>query len=406
MSDAHDKGRRAFLLGAGGLAAAAGAAMLVADGMTPVQAQQAAQDPDAIKAAALKRYRVLGRTGLKVAPIGIGTASTTSPAVLEQAIDLGLNYIDTAHMYGGGSSETAVGKIMKRRRKDVVLTTKWSPKARTRAQLKASLDESLQRLQTDHVDCLLVHAVDEIDRITSPEVFEAFAEAKKAGKARFLGVSGHGPNLEKVLEKVATMDQYDLVLIKYSFMSYPRMGPLVDKLHAKNIGVTVMKTRDGARHVDLKKFNEDDGGFLGATLRWATSSPKVASAVITTQTFEDVSLYARIAGQELAARDQELLEQYAAAFDKVQCRWCGDCSGACPSGVPVWDVDRAAMYYERYGDQRRGMDLYAALGNPASGCASCAAPCEGSCSYGIPIREQMTAAHQVLAWNPPGDPHV
>lgn len=399
--DVTHKGRRKFLVGAGGLAAAAGAFWLTRQGDGVAHANE--DDPDAIRAAALRRYRTLGRTGLKVSSIGVGTGGTTPPGVISQCIDLGLNYIDTAHVYGNGSSETAVGKVLKKRRKEVVLTTKWPKHANNTAQFTKTLDTSLKRLQTDHVDFVLVHAVDGMDRLHD-DVYEAFAKARKAGKVSHLGLSGHGPNLEKILNhviKVADTDRrFEMVLIKYSFMDYKRLGAIVDQMHAKGIGVTVMKTRAGARHVDLAEFQKGDG-FLGATLRWASSNPKVGSAVISTGTFNDASLFAKIAGQELAAADVKLLEGYARRFDEVQCRWCGDCGSACPEQVPVWDVDRAAMYYSRYGEERKGMELYARLGQPAAACADCSAPCESACGYGLDIREQMAQAHATLRWDPP-----
>ncbi len=400
--------RRNFLIGAGAAAASAAGAFLVSkDGLLETRAEaEPIKDPDAVKAAALKRYRTLGRTGLKVSSIGIGAASLTSPAVLDRALDLGLNYIDTAACYADGVSETVVGKVMKKRRKEVVLTTKWHPHAKeSKANILKSLDDSLKRLQTDHVDCVLVHSVKDVERIQNPAVFEAFEAAKKAGKVRFLGMSSHAPTLPEVVREAIKLGKYDVMLLKYSYMSYPALKDVIAELDKAKIGLTVMKTRDGARYVDLAEFNRKDG-FLGATLRWASSNPSVHSAVITLKTFEEAELYAQIAGQQLAANDVELLDEYATRFDKVQCRWCGDCGSACPSGVPVWDVDRAAMYHDRYREERAGMGLYAALGNPASACAGCAAPCESACSYEIPIREQMTHAHATLAWNPRPDVEV
>lgn len=400
--------RRNFLVGAGAVAASAAGAFLVStDGLLETRvAAEPIKDPEAVKAAAKGRYRTLGKTGLKVSTIGIGAASLTSPAVLDRALDLGLNYIDTAACYAGGESETVVGKVMKKRRNEVVLTTKWHPHAKeTKANILASLDASLKRLQTDHVDCVLVHSVRDPARIQNPAVFEAFETAKKAGKVRFLGMSSHAPTLPEVVRAAIKDGRYDVMLLKYSYMAYPKLKEVIAEIGAAKIGLTVMKTRDGARGVDLAKYNQKDG-FLGATLRWASSNPAVHSAVITLKTFEEAELYARIAGQELAARDLKLLHEYATDFDKVQCRWCGDCGSACPSGVPVWDVDRAAMYHDRYKEQRRGMALYAALGNPASACAGCAAQCESACSYQIPIKEQMAHAHATLSWNPTPDVEV
>jgi predicted aldo/keto reductase-like oxidoreductase len=386
------KTRRQFFKEAG-LVAAAGTLLACDD---EVKADPI--DPASARKAALTQYRPLGKIGKKVSKIGLGTGSLTEPAVLEQAIDLGLNYIDTAACYGDGQSETVVGKVLKRRRDEVFVTTKWHPAATDkRDMMLKSLDDSLKRLQTDHVDAVLVHSVGEVERIRNPEVFEAFRIAKQAGKVSHLGASSHSATLIEVMRDAIALKQYELVLMKYSFMAYPKLEALIDELHAAGIAVTVMKTRDGARDGGIKEFQKGDG-FMATALRWASSNKKVASTVMSIKTFDDVNTIAKVAGQELASRDLEVLRQYAQTFDSVQCRWCDECGPACPSAVPVWDVDRAAMYYDRYGDQRRGMELYHELGRPAAGCASCSAPCESACSFGIPIKSQMVEAHRLLDW--------
>ncbi len=388
MSDAT---RRGFLTGA---AAALG---------TLAWGSEARAEPpttDQLRAQVLAEYRTLGKTGKRVSKIGVGTSAAVSPAVLSRAIDLGLNYIDTAQSYEGGRSETEAGKILKKRRSEVVLTTKWLPGAATAKEMKRLLDESLKRLQCDHVDFILVHGVSAASQVENPEVFEAFEAAKQAGKALHLGMSSHSPSLIDVTRAAVKTGRYEFVLLKYSFMAYPKLDPLLEEVHQAGLGIAVMKTRDGARHADVEAFNKGDG-FVGSALRWASSNPRVGSAVLSVQTFDDLELMARVAGQRLASRDLEVLERYASTFDAVQCRWCGECGPACPSGVPVWEVDRALMYHDRYRQQREGMALYAALGSPASGCAGCAAPCEAACRFQIPIREQLAAAHERLVWGAP-----
>ncbi|MBH24349.1 MAG: hypothetical protein CMH57_07855 [Myxococcales bacterium] len=391
--------RRKFLKIAGVSAVATGAAALVSQVATGDD--KPASNPGVSKVAVKAQYRKLGRTGKKVSKIGVGTGSLTSSAVLDRAIDLGLNYIDTAHCYMDGVSEKTIGKVLKRRRDEVVLTTKWHPGAKAkRGEMLKSLDESLKRLNCDHVDCVLVHSVGSVDRIQNPEVFEAFEIAKKAGKVSHLGMSSHSPNMVKVLREAIRLKKYEIVLLKYSYMAYPEVGKVIDELYDAGVAVTVMKTRDGARHADLKKFDKGDG-FVASALRWASSNPKIASTVLSAKNFGDVEMFAKVAGQAMShnqlQQDVELLEEYANTFDNVQCRWCGDCGSACPSGVKVWDVDRASMYFERYGEERRGMGMYASMGLPAKACTGCSAPCESTCPHDIPIHEQMTHAHTLLS---------
>src|SRR5262247_866970 len=111
--------------------------------------------------------RVLGRTGVKVPIIAFGCGSRflmyeeeqEALRVLNYVIDSGITYLDTAIDYGKGLSETRVGKVMKTRRKDVFLATKVPPSARTRDEALHEVEQSLKRLQTDHVNLLHIHSL-------------------------------------------------------------------------------------------------------------------------------------------------------------------------------------------------------------------------------------------------------
>ena len=156
------------------------------------------------------RYRTLGsRTGLKVSEIGFGGYAVDDPEIIHYALDRGINYIDTAWDYRGGKSEETIGKALKGKRDKVVLTTKWHPWSDTsKRQMMDMIDTSLRRLQTDYVDCLLVHQVgkasggESIERLVNPDLYEAYEQAKRQGKVRFTGVSAHDGDLIEVMDWV------------------------------------------------------------------------------------------------------------------------------------------------------------------------------------------------------------
>ena len=145
-------------------------------------------------------YRNLGRTGLKVSQICLGTAfrgqadENTCIRVIDRAIDLGCNFIDTA-LYGGGQSETFVGKALKDKRDDIVLCTKVfgsignSPNhvGLSRLNLLRALEDSLRRLQTDYVDLYLMHAFDANTPLE--ETLRAVDDMVRQGKVRYIGCS-------------------------------------------------------------------------------------------------------------------------------------------------------------------------------------------------------------------------
>ncbi len=147
-------------------------------------------------------YRQLGRTGQRVSAIGLGGYHIGRPGVTEQdsiqlirqAIDHGINFLDNSWDYNGGTSEIRMGKALTGGyRNKVFLMTKFN--GRTRVAAAEQIDESLQRLQTDHVDLMQIHEVirfEDPDRVFAEGgAMEALLEARKAGKVRFIGFTGH-----------------------------------------------------------------------------------------------------------------------------------------------------------------------------------------------------------------------
>src|ERR1700683_3922966 len=151
--------------------------------------------------------RTLGRQGLEVSAIGLGcmgmseiygpSDEATNLSVLNAALDLGINFLDTADMYGLGANERLLGKVLKTRRKEVVLATKFGnirgPDGTflgvngTPAHVHAACDASLERLGVDHIDLYYQHRVD--PKVAIEETVGAMAELVTAGKVRYLGLS-------------------------------------------------------------------------------------------------------------------------------------------------------------------------------------------------------------------------
>ena len=145
--------------------------------------------------------RPLGKTGHLVRLFSLGGQATIeqpgkleeSVAIINRAIDLGVNYIDTAAAYGRGISQTYIGEVMATRRHEVFLATKTHN--RTRDGSKQLLDDSLKRLKTDHLDLWQLHNIthtEQLDQIFGKDgAIEAMIEARDQKIVRFLGITGH-----------------------------------------------------------------------------------------------------------------------------------------------------------------------------------------------------------------------
>ena len=163
------------------------------------------------------QYRTLGRTGAKVSLIGVGGYHIGQPkdprdgiAIIRSAIDNGVTFMDNSWDYHLGDSEIRMGNALRDGYRDkVFLMTKVD--GRTRWTVDWQLDESLKRLQTDHVDLLQIHEVirdNDPDRVFGKDgAIEALLAAKKAGKIRFFGFSGH-KTPAMLLKMIRLADQY------------------------------------------------------------------------------------------------------------------------------------------------------------------------------------------------------
>jgi len=163
-------------------------------------AQLAAQTPD-MKMPAPFPTRRLGRSGIDVPLLGFGCGTSffnvynaeTGAAALNQAIDLGINYVDTANSYGDGKSEAMCGPVVEKRRKEIILITKL--KDRTADGAMRQLEQSLKRLRTDRVDLVHVHRVDTDEDLAKIEakdgVLEVLYRLREQKAVRCIGITAH-----------------------------------------------------------------------------------------------------------------------------------------------------------------------------------------------------------------------
>jgi hypothetical protein len=371
----------------------------------------------ATEPARVRRYKTLGRTGLSIADIGFGSSRSHDPDLVLHALDRGINYFDTAEGYRGGRSEEAIGTALAGRRADVVIASKveTTPET-TRAEAMRALEGSLRRLRTDWIDVYFNHAVNDTARLQNPEWHEFTAQAKKQGKIRWVGMSGHGGRLVQCLDYALDHDLVDVMLVAHNFgqdpafyekltrsmdfvATQPDLPRVLARAHEKKVGVVAMKTLMGARLNDMRPY-ERGGTFAQAAFRWVLSGAHVDALVVSMTSRAQIDEYLGASGAAPPGRAElRLLERYLALNGGRYCRHgCGDCAGACPHGVPISDVLRARMYAADYGDRSLARETYRGLGAAASACLGCSgAPCLGACPHGVAIAPLTRDAHSRLA---------
>ncbi len=362
-----------------------------------------------VEGAAVAERRVLGRTGLPISVIGIGAGGISEPDLLARAADLGMNFVDTATCYG--DSEDVIGRALAAHpglRDKLVIATKWDPAANTpRDQMLASLDKSLQRMGTDHIDVMQIHWLggghrgipgdDGFRRLDNPELYEAMAEAKRSGKVRFFGATSHDAKRSAILRHAIAKGSFDMVLVKLNVLDHVEadMPALLTAAREANVGVVVMKSQPSGGAMP-PGFEGSKYNVFQANLRWVLSqdvTSVVHSDIGTSAEVQDVAVAA--VQEAFHAGDAELLERYGEAMSPHYCRGCdGLCHDACPESIAIGSVLRAHLYETAYGWPERARSLYERLPpalRSSERCASCSA-CTEACPYGVDAASRVRAA--------------
>ncbi len=349
------------------------------------------------------KYRTLGKTGLKVSEVSFGTYGFSNSELLEEALDKGINLICTAADYQRGVAEEAIGRVMKKRREDAILFTGWKCRPTTRKKdLLAVLDESLKRLQTDHIEIVKTHFVEQPEWLDNDDQYEAFEEAKKAGKVKYYALSLHGGNLENIFQKALEKETFDVIQCKYNFMEFPTQMKLFETAAQKGIGVVAFKVGAGKMQDEIRELQEKGLNQFQATVRWALMNKNVASVCAGIRSFRDVEESREAVSKKLTRADAECLRRYAKAVDKTYCRYCSTCEPYCPKGVSVANVMRYAMYFKYYKMEKEAMQLYSELPMECrpDACEDCPGYCENGCPHQRSVREGLLEAKRLLKCTP------
>jgi len=197
-------------------------------------------------------HRKLGPLGLEVSAIGLGCMGMsdfygpsdegTNLRVLNAALDIGINFLDTSDAYGVGANERLLAKVLKTRREEIVLATKFgylrNPQGAflgisgTPEHVHAACDASLERLGVDHIDLYYQHRVD--PKVAIEETVGAMAELVKAGKVRYLGLSEASA---KTIRRAAQVHPITALQSEYSLWSRDLEGTVLPTCEELDIGV-------------------------------------------------------------------------------------------------------------------------------------------------------------------------
>ena len=380
-------------------------------------------------------YRPFGRTGQEVSVLGFGCMrlpvldgqgdridEPLATEMLRYAIDQGVNYVDTAYPYHStshgvpGQSEPFVGRALRGGLRDRVLLATKLPSwlIQTRADMDRFLAEQLRRLQTDHIDCYLLHGLNggSWDHLREAGVIEFIEHAKTAGRIRFAGFSFHGE--PEHFAPIVDGYDFDFCQIQYNYMDTEYQAGRAGLHHAagKGLGVVVMEPLRGGslvRRVPSEVQEIWDRAPVRRSpaewgLRFVWDDPGVSLVLsgmgAMEQVVENIRSAATAAPRSLLPAELEAIAQTTDAYRarcRVDCTGCGYCM-PCPSGVNipgVFEKLNDVYFYEDPQMSRLAYGMQFAAGGKASDCVECG-ECEDECPQHIAIREALKEAVRIL----------
>jgi len=352
-------------------------------------------------------YRTLGRTNLRIPLVSFGAMNSDSPDLIHRALDLGVNHLDTAHVYLRGKSEKAIGKILEERgcRDEVYVATKmlfnrdkekrvFVDRGRgkyagaTAENFEKQLAKSFKRLRSDYVDILYLHSCLGAEMVTYEPMLKQFVKAKEAGQTRFIGVSTHS-NEPETIRAAVDAGVWDVILTSYNFLQDHRgeVKEAIQYATNRGLGVIAMKTQGGVRLNREKKVEVNHA----AALKWVLQDDCVCTTIPGITTFDQLHLDLGVMSNlDLSDEEQRDLEISSLVRGHLYCQQCRQCIPSCSRHVEIPTFMRAYMYVAGYGNLHEARSTVAGV-PPERGLSRCGdcPSCTARCRNGIEIRERL-----------------
>ena len=370
------------------------------------------------------KYRQMGKLGIQSSAFGLGCMRFNGPAsgdstideqkavsLIRRAIDGGVTYIDTAYVYLDKTSEIVLGKALRDGYRDrVTIATKVPPDlVNSRADLERILAEELEKLQTDHIDFYLMHAMnrqkwEHMKAIGAPEFFD---DMKREGKIRFKCFSFHSSYED--FEYILNDWDWDMVQIQYNFMDIENQAGTkgLELAGSKGIPVVIMEGLLGGR---LASAPDNVQALYDAfpvrrsavewAFRWLCDHPEVGVVLSgcneAEQIEENLRIFDTVEAGIMTPEEKQLMDDVRAAYlsrTKIGCTGCRYCM-PCPNGVNIPGIFSIWNNYSLYNAEPQSNWQWRMILDKNAGadqCLACGA-CEAACPQHLNIIDSLAAA--------------
>lgn len=352
-------------------------------------------------------YRKLGKTGIELPIVSMGTGNTSSFALVRTALDKGVKLIATAAAYGGGNNEKMVGTAIQGLQRDsfMIMTNSFDIKwidtqtgilnsAFNHDLFMQSVKGTLSRLGVDYVDIFTLPFTAKRESIIYEPVLRSMEAIKKEGLTRFIGIATHRSEPEAINAAVEA-GIYDVAMTSYNFLKTNReeLDEAIRSASEAGLGIVAMKTMAGA-FWDKERQQPIN---TRAALKWVLKNENITTTVPdcsnTDQLIQDIEVMSdlNLTEEEL----QDLKPPSEGLTSGIYCQQCGNCLSQCPNQVDIPAYMKSYMYafghhnfpHAKYTLESHGLKRY-----PCSDCSHC----DVKCTMGFDIRNKIREISGIL----------
>lgn len=325
------------------------------------------------------QYKKLGGTEIKASAISFGgipiqrVSTQQAVEILTACHEGGINFIDTARMYG--DSEDKIGAYFEQhKREDWFVATKST--ARDFDGMLNDVKISLDKMNCKYIDLYQLHNVatdQDMERVMQPDgALAALEEARSQGLIKHIGITGHKP---EVLKPAVKSGRFETLQVPFNALEQQAL-PLMQEAKAKNMGIIAMKPLAGGALTTA-----------AAALAYIVNSGWVDVAIPGMESVEQVHQNCVAVNGKITAQQQMELDELVAGLGNQFCRRCEYCQ-PCPKGLKIPAMFLFEGYYTRYNLKDWAVERYQTLPVKASECDQCGV-CESLCPYDLPIRRML-----------------
>ncbi len=381
------------------------------------------------------KYRNLGKTGLTVSEIGLGSEAFVSAPeaeslrLLDAAVEMGVNYFDCYN--SEPQVRDVLGKAMRGRREKFIVQGQigscWEDgqykRSRKMDEVKAAWEDLLRRFGTDYIDVGMIHYVDEqkdYDEVFGGPFIEFVKELKEQGKIKHIGIGTHNPKIALQAVRTGLVEvvmlsvnpAYDIlppnedINVMFEKATYekqsvmasidPEREELYRLCEERGVAITIMKPYAGGALLDAEQSPFGVAMTVAQCLHYCLTRPAAASVLAGAKSVEELREAVEYCGMPEEKKEYATLLSSAPAHRfRDKCMYCGHCA-PCSVGIDIAAVNKFADLCAAQGTVPETVrEHYRVLEHKAGECIACGA-CEARCPFGVKIIGHMEKAREIF----------